>query len=42
MLGNITLSLLVYRWFAGDVSEAAVLPAYPAASLDRPSLEDVL
>lgn len=32
----------ICRWFVGDVSEAAVLPTYPAASLDRPSLEDVL
>lgn len=32
----------VCRWFAGDVSEAVVFPTYPAASLDRPSLEDVL
>lgn len=30
------------RWFAGNVPEAALVPADPAASLDCPSLEDVL
>lgn len=30
------------RWFAGDVPEAPLIPAHPAASLDCSSLEDVL
>lgn len=30
------------RWFAGNVPEEALIPAHPAASLDCPSLEDVL
>lgn len=30
------------RWFAGNVPEEALIPADPAASLDCPSLEDVL